>query len=206
MATTAHPRATRRYTSVAIVLHWLMALLIIWQIWIGIWMSDAIDDPATQAAAYEAFQFHKSLGLTLLVLTVLRVIWRLTHIFPTLPAHMPRWHAASARLSHFLLYGFMLIIPLSGWLYVSTGWNSDTGTAFSIPTVWFGMFVWPHIPGVDSNATLADISMEAHELLAWGLIALLVLHVLAALKHHFADRDDVLWSMLPFISRPSAKD
>jgi cytochrome b561 len=69
--------------------------------------------------------------------------------------------------------------------------------------VWFGLFEWPHIPGLDGKGPLADIAVEMHELLAWSLIALLVVHVAAALKHHFADRDDVLWSMLPFISRPS---
>ncbi len=203
MATIADDAGQKRYATVAIILHWLMAVLIIWQIWIGIWMSGAIDDPASQAAAYEAFQFHKSLGLTLLVLAVLRLLWRVTHGFPELPRDIPAWQRVAARISHYLLYAFILLIPLTGWLYVSTGWNSDTDTAFAVPTVWFGLFEWPHIPGVDGNGPLADLAVETHELLAWSLIALLVVHVAAALKHHFADRDDVLWSMLPFISRPS---
>ncbi len=206
MANVADDPRQKRYATVAIILHWLMAVLIIWQIWIGIWMSGAIDDPASQAAAYEAFQFHKSLGLTLLVLAVLRLLWRVTHGFPELPRDIPAWQRVAARISHYLLYAFILAIPLTGWLYVSTGWNSDTGTAFAVPTVWFGLFEWPHIPGVGGNGPLADFAVEAHELLAWSLIALLVVHVAAALKHHFADRDDVLWSMLPFISRPSRLD
>lgn len=195
-----------RYSTVAIILHWLMALVIVAQVWIGIWMTDAIENPATQAAAYEGYQFHKSLGLTLLVLAIARLVWRLAHPVPPLPATMPAWQRVAALLSHRLLYAFMVLIPLSGWLYVSTGWNSDTGTAFSIPTVWFGLFEWPHIPGLDRNGPLADVMMEAHELLAWALLALLAVHVAAALKHHFADRDRVLWSMLPFISRPSGAD
>jgi cytochrome b561 len=203
VASIADHSRQKRYATVAIILHWLMAVLIIWQIWIGIWMSSAIDDPASQAAAYEAFQFHKSLGLTLLVLAVLRLLWRVTHGFPELPRDIPAWQRVAARISHYLLYAFILLIPLTGWLYVSTGWNSDTGTAFAVPTVWFGLFEWPHIPGVGGNGPLANLAVEAHELLAWSLIALLVVHVAAALKHHFADRDDVLWSMLPFISRPS---
>ena len=199
-------RAVQRYTGVAIVLHWLMAFLIVWQIWVGIWMSDAINDPDMQATAYKAFQFHKSLGLTLLVLAVVRLLWRMGHRFPPLPPHMPGWQKLAARVSHVALYAFMVLIPLTGWLYVSTGWNADTDTAFSIPTVWFGLFEWPHIPGLDGNDALAGIVIEAHELLAWALVALLVLHVAAALKHHFADRDNALWSMLPFISRPSPLD
>ena len=195
--------AARRYSTVAIILHWAMAVLIVWQIWIGIWMTGAIDDPQSQAAAYEAFQFHKSLGLSLLVLALLRLGWRLAHRKPALPPHLPAWQRIGAQASHALLYAFMVLIPLTGWAYVSTGWNSDLGTAFAIPTIWFGLFEWPHLPGLDVNALLADLAMEAHELLAWSLIALLVLHVAAALKHHFADRDDVLWSMLPFLKRPS---
>lgn len=206
MASDGRSRREQRYTKVAIILHWLMALVIVWQIWIGIWMTGAIDDPAKQGAAYEAFQFHKSLGLTLLVLAVLRLAWRLTHRVPPLPAHTPPWQKVAARASHYALYAFMVLIPLTGWIYVSTGWNSDAGTAFAIPTVWFGLFEWPHIPGLDGNGPLADIVVEVHELLAFALIGLLVLHVAAALKHHFIDRDFALWSMLPFISRPSARE
>ena len=201
-ATHVQDQASYRYTTVAIVLHWLMALLIIFQIYVGIWMSGAIDDPASQAAAYDAFQFHKSLGLTLLVLAILRLAWRLAHRVPPEPRDIPGWQRVAARASHILLYAFMVLIPLSGWLYVSTGWNSDAGTAFAIPTIWFGMFEWPHIPGVDGNGPLADVALNTHQLLAYSLIALLFVHVAAALKHHFADRDRVLWSMLPFIKRP----
>lgn len=206
MASLVSSPPPRRYTIVAIVLHWLMALLIIWQIWIGIWMTGAIDDREAQSAAYEGFQFHKSLGLTLLVLALLRLAWRIIHGFPGFPAHMPRWQQIAARISHVLLYAFMVLIPLTGWLYVSTGWNSDAGAALQVPTVWFGLFEWPHVPGLEGNSALADTAVEMHELMAFSLIALLVVHVGAALKHHFADRDHVLWSMLPFISRPSSPD
>lgn len=203
MASNAQDNRQKRYTTVAIILHWSMALLIMWQIGIGIWMTEAINDPASQGAAYEAFQFHKSLGLTLLVLAVLRLLWRLTHGFPRLPDDIPAWQKLAARLSHILLYAFILLIPLTGWIYVSTGWNSDMNSAFAIPTIWFGQFEWPHIPGLDGNGPLADVAVGMHEFLAFSLIALLLVHVAGALKHHFFDRDNVLWSMLPFISRPS---
>lgn len=206
MATNASSPQDKRYTKVAIILHWLMALLIVWQIGIGLWMTGAIDDPASQGAAYEAFQFHKSLGLTLLMLALVRLAWRLLHRVPPMPAHIPGWQKLAARISHISLYMFMVLIPLTGWLYVSTGWNSDTGSAFAIPTVWFGLFEWPHIPGLDGNGPLADLVGEMHELLAFALIALLVVHLAAALKHHFIDRDFALWSMLPFIPRPSTRD
>ena len=206
MATRASSPPPHRYTIVAIVLHWSMAVLIILQIAIGIWMTGAIDDPETQSAAYEAFQFHKSLGLTLLVLALLRLAWRLMHGFPGFPEHMPNWQRIAARISHVLLYAFIVLIPLTGWLYVSTGWNSEAGMALQVPTVWFGLFEWPHIPGIAGNSMLADFAIGMHELLAFSLIALLAVHVAGALKHHFADRDQVLWSMLPFISRPSRVD
>lgn len=206
MASNAGGSRGERYSTVAIILHWLMALLILWQVWIGIWMTGAIEDPATQAAAYQGYQFHKSLGLTLLVLALLRLGWRLAHPVPPMPATMPGWQKVAGRLSHALLYVLMVAIPLTGWLYVSTGWNSDTGRPLSIPTVWFGLFEWPDIPGLDGNSALADVVVEAHELMAFTTLGLLVIHVAAALKHHFADRDNVLWSMLPFISRPSPRD
>lgn len=202
-ATLRNGRQAQRYSAGAILLHWLMALLIIWQLWIGIWMTGAINDPETQATAYDAFQFHKSLGLSLLVLAVLRLVWRLAHRVPDIPAEIPGWQRIIARLTHWLLYALMVLIPLSGWIYVSTGWNSTAGMALAVPTVWFGQFEWPHIPGFDGNSAVADLAVGAHGIMAFALIGLLLLHVAAALKHHFADRDDVLWSMLPFVKRPS---
>ena len=198
--TTEHQR--RRYSAVAIWLHWLMAAAIVAMIAMGLWMTSAIEDPERQAAAYSTFQWHKSLGLTVLVLALVRLAWRLTHPMPALPAHMPGWQQIAARISHVLLYVFMLAMPLTGWLYVSTGWNSQTGMAFDVPTVWFGLFQWPHLPGLSGSEGIANLAVEAHKLLAWGFIALLVVHVLGALKHHFADRDDVLWSMAPIMPRP----
>lgn len=195
-----------KYSRVAITLHWLMAAMILLNLGVGWWMADAINDPASQATAYQAFQLHKSLGLTILVLAVGRLAWRLARRKPPLPAGMPGWQKAAAWGSHALLYSFMLVMPFTGWLYVSTGWNSQTGMAFDVPTMWFGLFQWPHLPGVSGSASLADTSIGVHEVLAWGFAVLLVVHVLAALKHHFADRDFVLWSMLPIVRRPAMLD
>lgn len=195
---------TSRYSIVSIVLHWTIALAIAWMIWLGWWMTDAIKDPAQASAAFKSYQLHKSIGLTILVLSVIRLIWRFTHSFPPLPAHMPGWEAAAARISHLLLYGVMLVMPLTGWLYVSAGWNSAMNMPFAAPTIWFGQFEWPHLPGLTdaSDATRAAVAgraMAVHAALAWGAIALVALHAAAALKHHFFDRDSVLASMLPII-------
>jgi cytochrome b561 len=197
-------RETSRYSLVAIVLHWAIALAIVWMIGLGWWMSDAIKDPAQASAAFKAYQLHKSTGLTIMVLSVLRLVWRVTHAFPPLPAHMPGWEKAAARFTHVLLYAIMLVMPLTGWLYVSAGWNSAMNIPFAAPTIWFGQFEWPHLPGLAdasdaTRGTVAGAAMAVHSTLAWGAVALIVLHAAAALKHHLIDRDGVLASMLPIV-------
>jgi cytochrome b561 len=98
----------------------------------------------------------------------------------------------------------MIIMPLTGWIYVSAGWNAQMNAPFQVPTFWFGLFQWPHIPGLAeaSNSTRAGAaatSMAVHSLLAWGAIILVALHAAAALKHHIFDRDDVLARMVPLL-------
>ena len=200
---------TSRYSMVSIVLHWTIALAIAGMILLGWWMSDAIKDPAQASAAFKAYQLHKSIGLTILVLTLFRLVWRFTHSFPPLPAHMPAWEKASARASHLLLYAIMLVMPLTGWLYVSAGWNSAMNMPFAAPTIWFGQFEWPHLPGLANasdatRSTVAGGAMAVHANLAWGAVALVALHAAAALKHHFIDRDSVLASMVPLL-RPRGR-
>jgi cytochrome b561 len=201
---------TSRYSMVAIILHWTIAVAIGLMLFVGWWMTDAIEDPALASPAFKAYQFHKSLGLTILVLSVLRLIWRLTHKFPPLPAHMPAWEKAAARLSHVLLYAVILVMPITGWIYVSAGWNSQMNMPFAIPTFWFGLFEWPHLPGFAeaSDATrgaAAGAAMSVHSWLAVGAVGLIALHAAAALKHHFYDRDSVLASMVPGV-RPLGDD
>jgi cytochrome b561 len=200
-----------RYTTVAIILHWLIAFCILWMIWIGLWMTGAINstDPAEKAAAYQGYQFHKSLGLTILALSLVRLVWRLTHKTPPLAEHMPAWEKFAARAAHVLFYVIMIGIPLTGWVYVSTGWSFEYDRAFSIPTVWFGLFTVPHLPGFaeaadETKKAAAGASMEVHELLAYFTLALAALHIAAALKHHLFDRDDTLAHMLPFLRRKAA--
>lgn len=191
------------YTAVAIVLHWAIAVAIIGNLAIGLWMHRAIDVETTRAHAVAVFQLHKSIGLTVLVLTVLRVLWRLMHRPPPLPAQMARWEQAAAHVTHGVLYLLMLAIPLSGWLYVSTQWRGDA--PLLVPTVWFGLFPVPNLFGLEAMAEEARAAwsatfLESHALLAWAMVALLVLHVGAALKHQFFDRDEVAGQMIPALA------
>ncbi|MES1201348.1 MAG: YceI family protein [Pseudomonadota bacterium] len=193
---------TPRYTAVAILLHWAIAFAIVGQIALGWWMGDAMSDPARRAQAFAAIQLHKSIGLTILALSLIRLGWRLSHRAPPLPEHMPAWERLVARASHWLFYAIIILYPMTGWLYVSTGWSAFDNHAFDVPTYYFGLFHVPHLFGLNhaSDATrsaLAHTMFFTHEKLAWLTIAVLVLHVAAALKHHFVNRDEVLAHMVP---------
>ena len=189
-----------RYSTVAVTLHWLIALAVVALLIAGFWMGDAIRNPETQALAFEVFQLHKSLGLTVLVLTVVRLLWRLGHRPPALPETMPGWQKTAAHATAWAFYVILLAMPLSGWVIVST-------SPFGLPTLWFGLFEWPHIAPLTHAANSLQINgaaEEVHELLAFGTLGLLFLHVGGALKHHFIDRDDVLARMIPWLVRKGA--
>lgn len=191
--------AWRRYHGVAISLHWLIAIAILANILAGWWMHDAIDEASTQELATAVYQWHKSLGLSILALSLLRLAWRLGH--PPAPSRVGApWERRAAQLTHWAFYALMLGIPLSGWLYVSAQWRGDQ--AFSVATVWWGWVEIPHALGLDLaapalRATVADATMEAHEILAQLTLILLALHVGAALKHHWLNHDDTLRQMSP---------
>lgn len=193
-----------RYSTVAILLHWTIALAVVAMIPMGLWMTAAIERPEDQSAAYRVFQLHKSVGFLILALTVVRIVWRLTHRPPrgTEPAGF--WQHLVAGSVHMAFYVLLLAMPLTGWLFVSSGWNVSNDQPLAVPTSWFGLFDVPHIPGIsdlaaDSRRGLAFQAMGAHSLMAWGAVALIVMHAGAALKHHLVDRDAVLWRMLPIV-------
>ena len=178
-----------RYTKVAIALHWAIALLIIGNIAGGLYMVGLdFGDPVK----FQIYQLHKSSGLTILVLSIVRIGWRLTHKIPPLPAAMPPWQKQGARLSHAAFYALMLLTPLLGWAYASVA-------MFNVPTFWFGLFEWPHLPLGPPNAARAERLAGLHEAAAFAIVGLLVLHIAAALKHHFVDKDGVAARMLPFL-------
>jgi cytochrome b561 len=180
----------RRYDGVAMALHWLTALAVLGLLVVGLVMTDL---PRGSALQFVLFQGHKSVGITVLLLTVARLAWRLAHRPPPLPASMPPWERAAAHAGHLGLYLFLLAMPLTGWALVSA-------SPLNIPTVLYGVLPWPHLPIL---ATLADKKPVAaalattHGALAWILIALLVVHVGAALRHHVLLKDDVLRRMVP---------
>jgi cytochrome b561 len=196
--------SSTRYTTVAVALHWAIAIAILAMIPFGWWMSDAVVDPATRSQAGAAFQLHKSVGLTILVLSLARLGWRLMHKAPPLPQAMPAWEKLTAKVTHWLFYFFMIAIPVTGWIYTSAGYSVTFERFFPVATSWFGLFEVPHIGLVASQSEEArkaiGIGSEfAHSKMAWGVLVLGGLHVAAALKHHLVDRDDVLTRMIPFL-------
>ena len=174
-----------RYTTVAISLHWLIALLIFGGWGLGTYMHDLPLSPAK----LRYFSWHKWIGVTVFLLAIMRVSWLATHPAPHLSFSIPRWQVQTARVTHFALYLFMFIVPLSGWLMSS---------AKGVPTVYFGVLPIPDLIAKDKE--LGKILEEVHETLAYGLAFLVAMHIAAALKHHFVDRDGLLARMLPFLA------
>jgi cytochrome b561 len=169
-----------RYSRVAIAFHWTIAVLVIVNLIVGIG-HDYV--PALRAW----MPGHKAIGITVLALTAARVAWRLAHRPPALPAGLPGWERQAAHTTHWALYALMVAMPLSGWLMVS-------GPEGRRPLEWFGLFPLPYLPA--SGAT-ADAAHSAHGLLGWLMLALVALHIAAALRHHLVLRDGVLGRMLP---------
>lgn len=179
-----------RYTRVAIALHWASALGILALIGLGLVMTGTGIAPMTR---FQLYQWHKSVGLTVLLLTLARLAWRATHRPPPLPAGMPATERRAAGAAHGLLYFLLMALPLSGWALVSA-------SPYDIPTVLYGRVPWPHLPGFAGLADRAGaeaVLKTLHHRAAWVLIALLLLHVGAALRHHLVLRDATLRRMLP---------
>jgi cytochrome b561 len=193
--------ATRsvHYSTVAIVLHWLTALAILTLLIAGLWMTDAIKQPDTKNFAYKVYQWHKALGLTVLVLTVLRLAWRLANPPPPLPSGMTSFERWAAGATHVAFYGLLLGIPLAGWAMVSA-------SPLGFPTIIFGLFEWPHIAplaAIENKAPVEAALKLTHKYMGLALMGLLALHIAAALKHHFVNRDNVLARMVPGVRTKS---
>jgi len=185
-----------RYGTVAIVLHWAIALGIVGLIAIGLTM-DHLD--IGQLAMFRLYQLHKSIGITVMLLIVLRIGWRLAHRAPPLPSGMRRGERVAAHGVHALLYALQIALPLSGWAMVSA-------SVFAIPTVLFGVLPWPDLPvlpGLHDKAPVEAALKGFHHWAAWILTGAIVLHAAAALRHHFIAHDGILARMLP--ARPRRK-
>lgn len=171
---------TAHYNRVARLLHWTIGLLIITAIVIGIFHE------ALEPSLGSLMGLHKSIGLTVLVLSLFRLAWRLTHPVPPLPAGLPQWERLAARWTHRLFYVLMIVMPLTGWIMSSAG---------PYPLNWFGVFDVPKFP-VTREDPIAGLSHDAHVVLGLGFAALALLHIGAALRHHFVLKDNVLVRML----------
>lgn len=176
-----------RYSRTAIALHWLIAAALIANFALGLTM---VDIPGITPAKLKYFNWHKWAGVTIFALVTLRLLWRLLHRPPALPATMSGWQRGLAGATHWALYGLMFAIPLSGYFY---------SLAAGFPVVYLGVVKLPVL--IAPNPGLKETLLGLHYALNMALAALVVAHAAAALKHHFIDRDSVLTRMLPRLSR-----
>ena len=181
--------SVERYTRLAIILHWIMALNIAALVIIGLLM---VHGGLTPDTMFWLYQLHKSIGITVLLAAVVRLVWRLSHRPPPLPPTMQPGEKTAAHAGHIILYAALFIIPLTGWALVSS-------SVFGIPTVLYGWVPWPDLPvfsTLTDKAPVEAVLKTIHAYGAYALIALVALHILAALRHQFLLRDDIMARML----------
>ena len=170
-----------RYSGVAIALHWLLALMIFVAFSVGVYMHELPVSPTR----LKLYNWHKWAGVTILALSALRLLWRLSHR-PPADVPMPGWQAKAAHATHGLLYALFFAVPLVGWAYSS---------AAGYPIVWFGVLPLPDFVPVDK--ALAAAIKPWHERLAITMALLVVVHVAGAIKHQFVDKDNLMDRMRP---------
>jgi cytochrome b561 len=172
---------TPRYSAIAMLLHWVLGLAIIGSFCMGLYMADLPFSPQR----LKLYNWHKWAGVTILALSALRLLWRLTHRPPADPP-MPAWQRLGAHATHYGLYVLFFAVPLVGWAYSS---------AAGFPIVWFGVLPLPDF--VPADKALAEAIKPWHAYLAYAMAALVLMHVAAALKHQLIDRDGLLSRMWP---------
>jgi cytochrome b561 len=172
-----------RYTAVAQAFHWTIAALIVIQFTLA-WMQD---DLPLGMHKLTLLARHKSFGMTILMLAVLRLAWRLFNPAPPLPEGMSKLEQLLAKITHIAFYVLLFAMPLTGWLMSS---------AKNYSVSWFGLFTWPDMIAPDEQRF--EFLKSTHDALSVLLLSIAILHILAALKHHFWNKDDVLKRMLPF--------
>ena len=169
---------TIRYNAVARALHWAIALLVIANLLTG-FLHEPLED------VIRLVPFHKATGMTILALSLARLAWRFTWTRPPYPRSVAAVEMAVAKVVHVLFYVLMIVMPLSGWIMASAG---------KYPLDWFGLATLPKLD-VSQDDTLYTLGRQAHGVLGWVFLALVVLHVGAALRHHFLLKDSVLLRM-----------
>lgn len=183
------------YGLIAISFHWFMALAILGMLGFGLYLDQL---PQSDPRLFQLYQLHKSIGLVILAFAFLRLIWRLANPSPKLPDGMPQWERTAAHLGHIGLYALIFALPLTGWLMVSA-------SPWGIPTVVFNILPVPHLPYPDMLGTKDQAEAFFKLLHAYGaylMIALIAVHVAAAMKHHFIAKDDTLKRMVS--TKPAA--
>ena len=180
MALPAH-----RYHSTAIILHWVMAVAVILMLGSGLTLEYV---ELQQQFKFQLFQWHKSLGVLLLLAVALRIAVRLWQTPPALPVTFAPWEVIAAKLGHYGLYIVMIAMPLSGWIMVSS-------SPYGLPTLVFGWFEWPHLPGIAANEVINNAAKTVHGLCAWAFLALLAAHIGAVVKHYLFDHENLLRRM-----------
>jgi cytochrome b561 len=177
------------YTRTAIALHWIAAILIVCNLALGISMINFALSPLK----IRLYGWHKWIGITVFLTAAVRILWLFAHPAPT-PVAMPAWQRSAARATHAALYVLMFAIPLSGWVY-----SSATG----VSVIYLGLFPLPDLVGKDK--VLAGVLWAVHATLNFILFVLVIVHVGAALRHQYVERDDTLRRMLPFARRNPAQ-
>lgn len=178
--------AAARYSRGAIAFHWIIAILILLN-FLGAWQAE--DLPKVEKMAIMAG--HKAMGITILALSVLRLVWRVVYRPPPLIESLKAWEAALAKVTHSAFYFLTIAVPLAGWGMHSAGSGGK-------PVSWFGQFDIPALP-VSADKPTAGMFHEMHEIFAFAMLLLIVLHVGAALKHQFLDRDGTMRRVVPWL-------
>jgi cytochrome b561 len=171
-----------RYSVFAILLHWLMAFMIIGSFSFGLYMVELPFSPAR----IKQLNWHKWAGITILTIAAIRLLWRLTHKPPPLNLATPGWQLKTSHVTHGLMYALFFGIPLMGWAYSS---------AAGFPIVYFGVVPLPDF--VSPDPELAKTLKLLHRYFAYSLAALVALHIAAAVKHHWIDKDGLILRMMP---------
>jgi len=185
--------SSQRYPAAAIVLHWAIALLLMANLAVGLRMGmlSGMDQ-------FRMFQLHKSFGIAVLLLTVIRVLTRLTYKAPPYPAGLPGWQRRLAGTVHLGFYAIMLGLPITGWIVVSA-------SPLNIRTLLFGLVPWPHIEPLTQlplaeRTSIAEQIGDVHIALTYATYGLIALHLAGALKHQFSGSVSIFYRMIPLAS------
>jgi len=176
---------SNRYNAIAIILHWIMAIAFFLMLASGL----SFDNIAmAQSFKFQLYQWHKSLGVLLIVAFALRIGWRLFHKPPQLPASFKKIDIIGAKLGHIALYALMIAMPLSGWAMVSS-------SPYGLPTIVFGWFEWPHIPRLSGDNFINGLAKDAHWIMGWIFLSVIAIHIFAVIKHYKIDNENLIKRM-----------